>query len=153
MVDRVVNKLIKGKIIEILVVLGLVFISIPVWHNFDKKISNAKVVDIDQYNLDFMIEHNDNGERLIVKNQYNLNKSFRILLRINKNVDINKSKILINDKTYKLTEFKQENKAGYYYFTIALDYIIQDIITYDVEPLLDGNVVNYAYIFEENINF
>ncbi len=151
MVNNLVDRLIRGKIIEIFVVLIMVTLSIPVWNVFGKKISNANVVDIDEYNLDFNIQNNNNSDILTVRNDYKLNKSFKIILRVNKEVNIANSSLTVNDKFYKLNDFEQTEKGSYIYFTIAVDYIIADTFTYIVTPYLDGMIINYAYIFEENI--
>ena len=149
MVDKLVGKLIRGKIVEITIVLVMVIVSIPVWNTFGKKISNANVIDIDQFNLAFAILDNGNSDTLTVTNDYRLNKSFRIVLRVN----IDNSSIIVNDKSYKLADFEQYKKGAYYYFNIVTDYVVAETLKYDVTPNLDGNIINYAYIFEENINF
>ena len=152
-VDKLVNKLIRGKIIEIIVVIFMVGLSIPVWYNFDKRISKANVIDIDDYNLVFGIEDRGNADIITVRNDYGINKSFKVTLRVNKEVNIDNSSLVVNNKIYKLSDFEQNKKGSYTYFTIVTDYVVRNTLTYEVIPNLDGVIINYAYIFEENINF
>ena len=44
-----VDKLIRGKIIEIVVVTGLVLASIPIWNGFQDRISKAEVMTLEDY--------------------------------------------------------------------------------------------------------
>ena len=46
-----VDKLIRGKIIEVIIVLLLVGASVPAWNAFEKHISKADVMTVDDYNL------------------------------------------------------------------------------------------------------
>ncbi len=148
-----VEALIRGKIIEIIIALSLLIISIPVWNTFGKILSSAEVMTVDDLHLDFDIESKEKGEILIITNQYGVNKSFRITLRVDKNVNIGKSSLIINDKSYGLNEFNKEKRENNYYFTIVADYITDEVLHYDITPNLYGKTTNYAYIFEENVNF
>ena len=57
-----VDKLIRGKIIEIVVVLIFVIISIPLWDSFEKKISAAEVTTMEDYNMNFEVYNTNNKE-------------------------------------------------------------------------------------------
>ena len=116
-----VDKLIRGRIIEIIIVILLLLGSIPVWKSFESHISKAEV-----------------------------NKDYKIFLKVNKNVDKENSYLKINGKTYNLEDFYKKNKKGYYIYTIISDNIIASTKTYLVEPILEGNNINYSYILEEN---
>ena len=148
-----VEALIRGKIIEIIIALSLLIISIPVWNTFGKILSSAEVMTVDDLHLDFDIESKEKGEILTITNQYGVNKNFKITLRVDKNVNISKSNLIINDKSYELNEFNKEKRENNYYFTIVADYITDEVLRYDITPNLYGKTTNYAYIFEENVNF
>ncbi len=145
-----VDKLIRGKIIEIIVVILLVLGSIPVWESFESRISKAEVMTLDDFNLNFKINNYSDMEQLVISNDYSLNKDYKIFLKVNKNVDKENSYLKINGKTYNLEDFYKKNKKGYYIYTIISDNIIANTKTYLVEPILKGNNINYSYILEEN---
>ncbi len=148
-----VDKLIRGKIFEIVIASLFIIISIPIWYNFDKKISNANITTLDDYNLTFKINNKNNNEELVVDNAYYLNKSYKIFLKINKDININKSSLTINGTKHSLNDFYREEFQGNYLYTIVSKDIIASTDTYDIKPDLIGNSIYYAYIFEENSNF
>ena len=78
-----VDKLIRGKIIEIAVVIVFVIITIPVWQAFDKKISAANVTTMEDYNMNFDVTNLNTLDRIIVSNDYYINKNYTIYLVFN----------------------------------------------------------------------
>ena len=148
-----VEKLIRGRIIEIIIVILLVLSSIPVWKSFENHISKAEITTLDDLNLEFNIKNNSNGEQLVVNNNYNFNKEYKIFFQVNKNINKENSFIKINGLVYKLEDFYCKTKRGNYIYTIINDNIASDSKSYLVEPIIQGNNINYSYIFEENAIF
>ncbi len=146
-----VDKLIRGIILEISMVLILVIVSIPVWLSFEKKISAAHITTLDDYNLVFKVTKNgDKEEYITVTNEYPINKVYTIKLKVNKKLDEVGSILTINNTGYSLSNFKEEYKRNNYYYTIVTDYITSTMHTYTIRPNLKGQDVNYSYVFEEN---
>lgn len=148
-----VDKLIRGKIFEIIVVILFVFISIPVWKSFEEKISAANVTTLDDYNVDFDVYSIDNTDRIIVNNSYYINKNYKIMLVVDKKLDTKNSKMLINSKEYNISDFYYEKEKGKYVYTIVDDYVIASSIYYNIKPELSGENTDYTYIFEEKSVF
>lgn len=148
-----VDKLIRERIIEIVIVLILVVTSIPVWNNFDKKISEANILTADDCNLEFNHKNKGPKDILTVNNNYHINKKYKIFLELDKNIDITSSEIIINNKTYKLSDFYKETKRNKNIFTIVNEYITYLSSIYEVELKIDANDVYYTYNFEESNNF
>lgn len=148
-----INKLIRGRIIEIIVVIILVGLSIPVWQNFERRISNASITTAEEYNLEFKIETKGTKEVLTVNNKYHVNKKYKIFLEIDKNVSTSNAKIIINNEMYDLDSFNREEKRNKYTFTLINDYITFLSSSYEIEFLTPEKNISYTYNFEESINF
>ncbi len=148
-----VDKLIRGKIFEIIIVIIMLGISFPIWQGFDERISKANITTVDDYNLEFDIHNNSKTEEITINNKYYLNKSYNIYLKVNKNIDLKNSYLLINGKSYFLEDFTRITHAGNYIYTIVSNYITARTDKYVIEPHIIGDTVYYAYIFEENTNF
>jgi len=71
-----VDKLIWGKIVEIIIVIGFVIISIPIWKNFEERFSTAKVTTLDDYNMYFDIYEENDIDTIIATNEYYINKNY-----------------------------------------------------------------------------
>ena len=142
-----------NRIIEVLLVIILVEISVPVWQSFAERANATPVTTIDDYSLQFTLHNNSNKEEIIVTNNYYLNKSYSIYLKVNKDIDLEKSTITINDKNYKLEDFYRLTDKDNYTYTIANDYLMAGSKTYNIIPHIVGMSVYYSYIFEENTNF
>lgn len=75
--DKVlIDKLIKMRYVEIVVVLVLVFLTIPIWDSIEQKLSNENIVLLDEYNNNFNRALNN---YFLVKNQgqfYKISKIF-----------------------------------------------------------------------------
>ncbi len=148
-----VDKLIRGRIIEIIIVIFMVLASIPAWKSFQNHISTAEVMKADNINLDFKIRNNSHCEQIVVSNDYPLNKTYKIFLKTNENVNEEESYLKINNTTYELKDFYKTKRGGNYLYTIVMDNISANSKTYFIEPQLAGNSVIYSYIFEENTIF
>lgn len=148
-----IDKIIKGKIIEIAIVSIFVIVSVPIWQGFEKKISQANVTTLADYNLKYSITNNNGLEIINVLNKYYINKNYKILLRTSKDIDIRKSKIVINGITHFMDDFNIEKKGGYYTFTIISDYITADNHEFIINTKFAGDNIYYTYILEENSNF
>lgn len=137
---------------EIIIVIILVIATIPVWMNFDERISKAAIMSIDNYNLDFSIEEASNMDIIYISNDYYINKSYRLLLKLSKDVDTS-STIIINKRRHDLDDFFRYESGGYYFYTLSADHISGELIVFQIEPRLMGKDVNYTYVLEESNNF
>lgn len=144
-----VGKLIRGKIIEITLVIVFVLISIPVWQNFEKKVSEANVTTLEDYNIKFDVIHNKT-DKIIINNDYYINKNYKIFLITNKKIEQENSKIIINNKEYNINEFYQGRVMNNYVYTLIDDYILAETTYYEIKPILSNKDINYKYMFEES---
>ncbi len=148
-----VDKMIRGKVIEIIIVVILVIATIPVWQNFNKKMSSADITTLKDYNLKFSVSNTDNSDIVTISNDYYNNKSYKLLMKVNKDLDINSSKLVINNILYSLNDFTKYEEDDYYYYILANNYISGTSISYEIEPKFMGKSIYYAYVFEESNNF
>lgn len=148
-----INKLIRGRIIEIIVVIILVGLSIPVWQNIERRISSASITTAEEYNLEFKIETKGTKEVLTVNNRYHINKKYKIFLEIDENASTSDTKIVINNEIYNLDSFNCEKKRNKYIYTLINDYITFLSSSYEIEFLTSEKNISYTYNFEESINF
>jgi len=145
-----VDKLIRGRIIEIIVVVFLVVLSVPVWNNFDKKISEANILTAEDCNLKFDRRNKGTKDILTVSNTYHINKKYKIFLELNKDVNTTNSEIIINNKLYKLNDFYKETKKDKNIYTIVNEYIAYLSSEYEIELKIGSIDNNYTYNFEES---
>jgi len=143
-----VDKLIRGKILEIAVVIVLVILTIPVWQSFDKKISAANVTTLDDYNINFNILNLKDTDRILVSNEYSINKKYTIYLVINDENLVN-SNITINNQEYKLEDFYYKKDNNKYVYTLVNDHIAASLTIYDIKIESKTENTKYSYIFEE----
>lgn len=148
-----INKLIRGRIIEIIVVIVLVVCSIPIWHNFERKISSASITTADDYNLSFKVEKNGSKELLTVNNNYHINKTYKIQLELDKNVSPDDIIISINGENYYLDNFDKKEKRNKQIYTLINNYISFITNTYEIELKTPLKNLSYTYNFEESVNF
>lgn len=144
-----INKLIIAKIREILTVITLVIISIPIWQSFDEKVSAASITSLDEYNLNFNVYKYQDYDKIIIRNEYNINKNYRLYLLVNQKLD-NNTIININNITYHPQDFFQTIKSGKYIYTLIENNIGASQTIYNIN--IDSKL-GYSYIFEENSNF
>ena len=143
-----IKRMIWGKIFEIIIVITMVIISIPVWNSFEKKISAADIKTLDDYHLIFNTEKINNIDCIHVVNEYYINKNYKIKLVVDKDINENNSKIVLNNKEYILNEFNYTKKRGKLIYSIIDDYLYMESNNYDIIVNLDNNN-EYTYLFEE----
>lgn len=143
------KRLIRSQIIEIAFVSLFVIVTVPIWHFFDLKISEAKAITSDNYHLAFDEFNYDEYKTLIVRNDYFLHKNYQIKLKVPKEVDLDKSFLTLNNKTYHLNDFTREERRSSFLFTIVDNSIMATIDYYKLEPKLAGKDIDYNIIFKE----
>lgn len=148
-----VDKLIRGKIIEIVIVTILVTLTIPIWQSFSERMSKADIMSLEDYNLAFSVSNNNNRDIVSISNDYYINKSYKLIMKVSKEIDIATSKVIINNISYNLEEFAKRENGGYYFYTLAANHISGKVDSYEIEPKLMGKSSYYAYVFEESNNF
>ncbi len=74
-------------------------------------------------------------------------------MKVNKDLDINSSKLVINNILYSLNDFTKYEEDDYYFYILANNYISGTSISYEIEPKFMGKSIYYAYVFEESNNF
>ncbi|MCM1053743.1 MAG: hypothetical protein NC483_07205 [Ruminococcus sp.] len=150
---KMVDKLIRGKIFEIVVVVSLVLITIPIWQNFNKKMSSAEITTLKDYNLKFSVSNTDSNDIITISNDYYNNKSYKLLMKVNKDLDTDSSKLVINNVLYNLSDFTKYEEEDYNFYILASNYISGTSVSYEIEPRFMGKTIYYAYVFEESNNF
>lgn len=147
-----IDKLIRARIIEIFVVIILVIATLPIWHNFDEKVSAATVNSYDNLNLNFYTYKYNNSDRIIVNNSHDITKKYKINI-VTKNQISNDTIIEINNKKYSIGQFYQLRKNQNYIYTIVNNEITHDQKLYEIKHNLKENGVKFTYNFEEEDNF
>ena len=147
-----VDKLIRGRIIEIIIVLLFVLVSIPIWKAFQERYSMANVTTMDEYNLKFKVNKYENTDNLLVQNDYYLFKNFKVFLKVDDNLDEN-TQVIINGIVHSVDEFSKEKKNNEYLYTLLVDSMYGGIKNYSIDVILANNNVNYNYVLEEIYNF
>ena len=91
-----VDKIIKTKIIEILIIILIVIISMPTWNYFNRKIEmNLQKTLAGLNNLELKTNNVDGYDNVIVGNSSTTNRKYQLLLIADKNY--NNIKITINE--------------------------------------------------------
>ena len=147
-----INKLIIGKVVEIIVAIMLVGLSIPAWHNFSIVIGEANTIKKEDYHLIYNEITKNEIDFLTVKNNYALNKNYTIYLEVKKETDLN-TEIFINNKNYILKDFIYEENKENKRYTLINKNILNTTDAYKIKLNFEKNKVDYNYIFEENNNF
>ena len=143
-----VDKLIRGRIIEIIIVLLFVLVSIPIWKAFQERYSMANVTTMDE----FKVNKYENTDNLLVQNDYYLFKNFKVFLKVDDNLDEN-TQVIINGIAHSVDEFSKEKKNNEYLYTLLVDSMYGGIKNYSIDVILANNNVNYNYVLEEIYNF
>lgn len=147
---KLANKLIWGRIVEIIFVLILISLSIPVWQKFEGKMSAAKITTLEDYNMHFDINQKKNSTHIIAENLYYIHKNYKIYLEVDKNINTKNSKIMLNEEKYSLSEFYYEEKNNKKRYTIIDHDLIGGIEAYHIELKIVGKNKEYRYLYEEN---
>lgn len=114
-----------------------------------KKVSEANVTTLEDYNIKFDVIHNKT-DKIIINNDYYINKNYKIFLITNKKIEQENSKIIINNKEYNINEFYQGRVMNNYVYTLIDDYILAETTYYEIKPILSNKDINYKYMFEES---
>lgn len=147
-----INKLIRYRIVEIIVVIVLVVLTIPIWQRFDSLISKADITTLDDYNLNFRVEKKD-ADIITINNDYYINKNFKIYLMLKAKDNAKLLSIVINKKEYKLDSFLEKNSRNECIYTLIDDYITAGSLRYEIILKFTENNIKYDYIFEEKSIF
>lgn len=152
-VVRLANKLIIGKIVEIAILTSLIGISIPIWSSFKEQISLANITTLKDYKMDFKINKNDSTDYIIIDNPYNIDKSFKVFLEVDKKVNPKKTVLIVNDEEYILDDFSYEEQNSTKKYTLIASNIAASFESYSIKLKISGKNKEYQYIFKENNNF
>ncbi len=147
-----IDKLIRYRLIEIVVVITLVLSTIPIWQRFDTLISQANITTLDSYNLNFNIEHK-NKDIITINNDYNINKNYIVYLMLDVQDSLKLISIIINNKEYNLDNFYYQKDKNKCIYTILNDYITASYEIYEITLKFSENNIKYDYVFEEKSIF
>lgn len=147
-----INRLIIGKVIEITIIIALVGLSIPAWSTFAAKIGDVDVIKIEDCKLNYKEKQENETDFLTIENNFAINKSYRVYLETDKNVDFN-TLIVINNKEYTLNDFYYNNTENTTRFTLVDKNIVASIDAYNIKINNINETLEYRYIFEETNNF
>lgn len=147
------SKLLSKNLAEIFFVISLVLFSIPIWQNFESKLSKAKISTLDDYHLTFNMLKAYYSSEINVDNPYNINKNYQIKLRIDEKYDLQNSNITINGTTYTWDSFSKTSIPHYDIYTLVDDYISASDKAYYIKLISPEKNIKYTYIFTEKNNF
>lgn len=143
-----VDKIIKAKIIEILIVILIVIISIPTWNYFNKKIdTNLEKTLASINNLELKTNNIDGYDNVIVSNSSTTNKKYQLLLITDQNY--NNIKITINENTRLLEDYPHKREENFYVYTISEEAIKGSQRGYKITLNVNKNMLNYHYELKE----
>lgn len=148
--------MIRNTIIEIVLVVLMVFASIPIWKSFDLEkyvtiaeqgfIESNTVLEVSDYKSDMLYQTSDdnaleNIEPINIKlsNQEETEETFTLYFVISKNstLDYNALKVNYLNKTAKLNELEMLEDEEYYYFELITGEIINDEINFGLILWID----------------
>lgn len=143
-----VNKLIRRRKIEIILVLLFVIISIPLWQYLEKEL-NARLTNAleEETKLELALNHVGGYDNVIVNNAYTVDKKYELLLITNKNC--NDLTITMNQSKYLLADFFKEKDENNYVYTLAIDDIKGSRKGYKIILNLENKDISYYYKLEE----
>lgn len=139
-----INKIIRKKIIEILIVTLIVIISIPTWNYFNKTIDmNLQKTLASLNNLELKLNNIDGYDNVIVNNSSMTNKKYQLSLITEKNCD--NIKITINEQTKLLKDYPHKKESNTYVYTITEGTIKGSQQGYKITFNLNRNMIHYYY--------
>ena len=147
-----VNKLIRRRKIEIILVALFVIISIPLWQYLEKEL-NTRLTNALQEETRLELAFNRAGgyDNVIINNAYTIDKKYQLLLITEENC--NDLVITMNNNEYVLANFFQENGKEGYIYTLATDDIKGSRKGYKITLNLENKDISYYYKLEELIYF
>ena len=148
--------MIRNTIIEIVVVILMVFVTIPIWKTFDLSdyktiaeqgyIQKNTIVEVSDYKSNMLFQTSDNIAleniepiNITVNNSSDVEETFNLYFVVSKNSTLEYNAIKVNylNKTVKLNELKLLEDDQYYYFELVSDKIINDIIEFELILWID----------------
>jgi len=165
-----INKMIRGTILEIALVISFVFLSIPLWQSFNLNkyasvayyydninYTNLEVSDFSDYILyqttdELAVEHIKPISINLI-NDTNTTENYSLWIVINKSstLDYNYLKINYNGKVSHLNEYKTVENAEYYYILLSEDTITAENINFELQIWIDNTIEND--IIDKYLNF
>lgn len=150
--EKLINRIIIEKIIEIIIVFSFIGISLITWSSFNIGISASNITTLDEYKMEFTASSTSNEDIIVVRNPYQFNKNYKVILVTPTNTNLKNTSITINNKTYILDEFFCKKQANEWKCLLINDEINKTYKKYNVK-LDRHNELEHHYIFEENNNF
>ena len=147
-----IDKFIRGRIIEIIIVVLMVLATIPIWNSFQERYSMANIAISDEYSLKFKVNNDNNADNLVVQNDYYIFKNFKVYLKVKNKLEGN-TLVFINNVPHNLDEFSREKKHNGYLYTLVVDSMYGGTKNYSINVILDDKNINYNYVLEEIDNF
>lgn len=157
---KVINRMIRRTIIEIVVIVALVFISVPVWQSFDLSeyasvamyydnmgANYLEVSDYSDYKLyqinDLEALDNIKPINLRVSNNTNTVEDYAVWMVVSKSstLDYKTLKINIDNETKNITELEMLEDESNYYFLLFEGNLSANAISKDVRLWLDIETV------------
>lgn len=148
--------MIRNTIIEIVVVILMVFVTIPIWKTFDLSdyktiaeqgyIPKNTIVEVSDYKSNMLFQTSDNIAleniepiNITVNNSSDVEETFNLYFVVSKNSTLEYNAIKVNylNKTVKLNELKLLEDDQYYYFELVSGKIINDIIEFELILWID----------------
>ncbi len=143
-----VDKTIKTKIIEILIIILIVIISIPTWNYFNRKIEmNLQKTLAGLNNLELKTNNVDGYDNVIVGNSSTTNRKYQLLLIADKNY--NNIKITINENTKLLENYPHKKEKDFFVYIISEEAIKGSQRGYKITLNINKNMLNYHYKLKE----
>lgn len=148
-----IDKLIRNRVIEIIIVSILTIISYPIWQNNGQKFNETKAFVNDIYSLDFEITQSNGLDTLLIANNYQINRHFIIELYLKAENNQEQSLITINDETYELKDFKRRIENDHYIYIIIDEYISAELKSYNISYNFMKDNIEYYYKINETAIF
>jgi hypothetical protein len=166
------NKLILANLLEILFVIGFIFISIPMCQKLSSSASLATAASFANSNFTNLIVENPaeyvlyplkseeavemlSPYKLSVVNDTLTEEYYTLFLKIDKNssLDYKCLDILIDDKVYSLSTLDMSEDSDYYWFKIDDITIKGETFNYNIKIWLDENTENNMQGKSLNLSF
>lgn len=148
------NKLIFHYILEIVVVIALVFVSVPLWKTFDK--ANIAHVANSYSNMDYLylnvqrfISDTDFLDEVKIINDTNTLRNYKLLMKVDKNIDINEATFEGNVINLSNKKYSEDDKYNYY--LLAENNLVAGSEIYSLEFNEQSDGITYEIIESKNI--
>ena len=154
-----INKLIRHYVTEIIVTVVLVVLSVPVWNMLNKNDSASiaksySTMDYLYLDIDKYIARDGFADVVTLANDTNTNRGYKLIVKIDKKIDIDNTLVVINGEQKNLKELKYNNDKNFDYYNLAEGSLVADKEKFEIE-YLDSNLnydeVNYSIIENHNV--